>query len=168
MAKPPDNDMPDLVEAVGRGRGEYTSPIRDRVSLQRSGPALKVGGPSLDDAALAQGIAVACQALRLMVESLDAQGHDGAGQAQLVLDTAPAQYRALLSGVQVDAHGHLDTARLTHNVRSQPPAQQRRLLQHGLGDVLERCMERSATLVPEAVADQLVGEVLACRRRLLS
>ena len=168
MAKPPDNELPDLVEAVGRGQGEYTSSIRDRVSLQRSGPALKVGGPSLDDAALAQGIAVACQALRCMVQALDAQGHDGAGQAQLVVDTAPAQYRALLSDVQVDIRGHLDTDRLTHNVRSQPPAQQRRLLQHGLGDVLQRCMERSAALVPEAVADQLVGEVLACRRRLLS
>jgi hypothetical protein len=62
----------------------------------------------------------------------------------------------------------MDAVQLTHNIRSQPPAQQRRLLQHGLGDVLQRCMERCVPLVPEAVADELVGEVLACRRQLMS
>jgi hypothetical protein len=68
--------------------------------------------------------------------------------------------------VGVDAAGRLDAARLTRNIRSQPPTQQRRVLQAGLRDLLERGMERCAAQLEPEQADALLLTVGAHLRRL--
>lgn len=161
-----DSDPRPVVAPRGRGQGEYSSPIRDKVSLDSATPQLRSDAPRLDDASLADKLSITGEVLGHMAVALSAHSPDGLAQLQLVIDTTPPHLRSLMHGVSLDSEGQLDEARLVHNLRSRLPSEQPLLLMGGLIDLLDRALERCLSVLSEPAADALLAEVLGYQKRL--
>jgi hypothetical protein len=153
-------------EDRGLGRGHFSSDHRDRVELGPVVPALRAEAPRLDDAELARQLAVVSEVLGCMLPALEQAGQDGHSVIQLVLESAPRHLRPLFEGVGLDPSGRVDERRLTHNLRSRPPMEQRRFLHQGLTDLLSRALSQCMDILEDAAADPLLREVMGFQKRL--
>jgi hypothetical protein len=97
--------------------------------------------------------------------------HRGAQQGsttiQLLVDGRPRSYIPLFDGVRVRQRGDLPFPELLANLRRRPETEQRHLLNQGMLDLLDRALDKAADELPEDDFDEVLGQVMGYRQRLV-
>jgi len=160
-------------ERAARQGGGFQSPAHhlDQVNLTdqpRSRPT-QFGAPRLDDAQLQHKVRVCNELLHAVGCALEqSSGLGGPVQdwIQQSIDCAPPRLAPLFSGIRADTAGRLNEDHIAHNVRSRPPMEQRRLINDGLLDLMDRALSRAADALPEDALDQLLTQTAGYRKRM--
>lgn len=124
--------------------------------------------PSLSERDALAKLAVANDVLRPLAAAIDAAQGPGRGSAvvQLLVDARPRAFALLLEGVRVSPSGALPTDDVLDNLRSRPPAEQRRMLHDGMLDLIERMLDRTADELPEDALEAALRHASGYRQRL--
>lgn len=124
--------------------------------------------PALSDRDAAQKIEVANDVLVNLCRALDAASGSGRGAAtlQLLVDARPRHFAAVLADAKLSANGMLPARVLLGNVRSRAPAEQRRLLNDCLLDLLERAVDKAGDELDEDAYGQVLERIMGYRQRM--
>lgn len=167
--------MSDHNRGGGQG-GRFSTEVHnlDRVELvdvvdvdTGSGPRT-FSAPTLAEDEAFEKIGVANEVLTVVATAIDAQGGEVSGRevAQLLVDGRPRDFIPLFDGIQVRKAGDLPPKTLLANLRQRPDTEQRRLLNRGLIDLLERALDKAADALEEDAFDAVLAEVMGYRQRL--
>lgn len=181
-----DDDHPadDLEAFAGgdgsRGGGRDGSFVQDKRTLDRvevvdvaEEPAPgraepTYAAPTLAESDALEKIAVANHVLQAVSGAFDRDlGHGrGVATVQLLLDGRPRAYVPLFEGLRAQAGGRLPSEALLHNLRQRPEPEQRRLLNQGLLDLMDRALDRAAEELEDATLDAVLEKVVGYRQRI--
>lgn len=126
------------------------------------------GAPELSEKDAFEKIAVASGVLQTVSMAVDAARGAGSGAAavQLLVEGCPLQYASLFQGAEINSRGGLLPRGIYRNLSTRPRSEQRRLLNQGLLDLLERALSRAADELPDEAVDLVLEEVAGYRQRL--
>lgn len=149
----------DRVELIDIDLNERTEP---------SASSLSFAAPTLTESDAVAKIEVANEVLAVLSGAIDtARGKlRGATTVQLLVDGRPRHYTALFEGIRVSSTGGLPSGDLLLNLRRRPATEQRRLLNQGMIDLLDRALDKAADELPEQVFDEILERVMGYRQRL--
>lgn len=185
--RPPtdDDDGPDDLEAFAggdgsRGGGRDGSFVQDKRTLDRvevvdvaeepspGRTEASYAAPTLAETDAMEKIAVANHVLQVVAGAFDRDVGHGRGVAtvQLLLDGRPRAFVPLFEGLQAQAGGRLPSERLLHNLRQRPESEQRRLLNQGLLDLMDRALDRAAEELEDETLDAVLEKVVGYRQRI--
>ena len=163
----------------GRGGGTFVTEAHnlDRVELvdidlnertEPSASSLSFAAPTLTEADAMAKIGVANEVLGVLARAIDsARGSTrGATTVQLLVDGRPRHYTSLFEGIRVSNTGALPNADLLVNLRRRPATEQRRLLNQGMIDLLDRALDKAADELPDESFDEVLEQVMGYRQRL--
>ncbi len=164
----------------GGGVGTFVSKSHnlDRVEIADYDAILDVTQPGAGESAysaptLTEGdalakIDVANEVLSAIARSVTRTrgGSRGAATIQLLIDGRPRAFTALFDGIKATSAGGLPSREVLANLRRRPPTEQRRLLNQGLLDLLDRALDRAADELPDEVFDHVLEQVMGYRQRL--
>lgn len=124
--------------------------------------------PTLTEADALEKIGVANEVLAVIVRALDEAGGPKRGRSvvQLLVDGRPRGFVPLFADIQVTARGLLPESALLLNLRRRPDPEQRRLLNQGMLDLLDRALDRIADELDDEVIDDILAKVMGYRQRL--
>jgi hypothetical protein len=124
--------------------------------------------PSLTEADALGKIEVANDVLTTLAKAIDQEkgAPRGASTIQILVDGRPRPYVALFEGVRVTSTGGLPSRSLLENLRRRPPSEQRRLLNQGLLDLLDRSLDKAADEISERRFDTVLERVMGYRQRM--
>ncbi|MCB9666236.1 MAG: hypothetical protein H6732_19155 [Alphaproteobacteria bacterium] len=124
--------------------------------------------PTLTEADALEKIGVANEVLAVLVRAMDEAAGTKRGRSvvQLLVDGRPRAFVPLLADVQVTARGLLPESAVVVNLRRRPDTEQRRLLNQGLLDLLDRALDRAADELDDEVMDDILAKVMGYRQRL--
>ena len=71
-----------------------------------------------------------------------------------------------MEGVKLHNTGALPVSVMIKNLRTRPPAEQRRLLNDCLTDLIDRALDKAADDLPEEILERLLQRVMGYRHRL--
>jgi len=167
-------DLRDVIPAdVG-----LVSPDEPIEAAEASGPdlgdaplakvAMNFTGPRLSNAEAYKKIGVVNEVLGQMACAYDAQSGNGSGEAsiQLLLDGAPSEFAILFHQVAAADDGTLSPNAILHNLRRRPAPEHRRLLNRGLGDLIERSLSAACEELEDEAIDGLLEAIAGYQQRL--
>jgi len=157
----------DRVDLSGRDLPGKDGPAR-QPAAQPGAPDVGFAAPNLSDRDALQKIEVTNEVLGHLCRATDlARGPArGATAIQLLVDARPRPFAPLVEGIKVSATGTLNVSTLLTNLRRRPPAEQRRLLNDCLLDLLDRALDKAADELPEDALDSLLEKVIGYRQRI--
>lgn len=160
----------DRVDLSGKDVASKPSPARGQPAAAQPPQQPDVGfaAPNLSDRDALQKIEVTNEALGHLCRATDlARGPArGATAIQLLVDARPRPFAPLVEGIKVSPTGTLNVSTLLTNLRRRPPAEQRRLLNDCLLDLLDRALDKAADELPEDALDALLQKVMGYRQRI--
>lgn len=152
----------DRVEIVDLGA---SSSEEDRAQRNREGA---YSAPSLTEADALAKIEVANDVTTALAKAVDLErgAPRGAAMIQLLVDGRPRPYVPLFDNVRVSSAGALPARALLDNLRKRPSTEQRRLLNQGLLDLLDRALDKAANEISEKRFDTLLEALMGYRQRM--
>lgn len=144
----------------------------DRVELDPSeDPGTReptYSAPTLSEADAKEKIEVANEVLSVLTQAIDEErgGQRGGAVIQILVDGRPRAYIPLFDGVRIGATGVLPAGDLLVNLRRRPGAEQRRMLNQGLLDLLDRALDKAADELEESRFDDALSKVMGYRQRM--
>jgi hypothetical protein len=182
-----DDDLDAFSGALDDGRGSGTvgtfvtqSHNLDRVEISDLGgpttpstteavrPEVAYAAPTLTEADALGKIDVANEVLGVLARAIElVKGpHRGSGTMQLLVDGRPRAYAPLFEGIRVASAGTLPSHAVLENLRRRPPSEQRRLLNQGMLDLIDRALDKAADELPDPAFDAVLERVMGYRQRL--
>jgi hypothetical protein len=160
----------------GGGQGTFVTEAHnlDRVELEfdisdNTEPSVPVAfsAPTLSEEDALGKIGVANEVLGVVSTAIDStRSGRGASTIQLLVDGRPRTYTALFEGIRVTSAGGLPSREVLDNLRRRPAPEQRRLLNQGMIDLLDRALDKAADELPETMFDDILDRVMGYRQRL--
>lgn len=144
----------------------------DRVELEpaEDGGARETSysAPTLSEPDAKEKIDVANEVLAILTQAIDEDrgGARGGAVIQILVDGRPRQYIPLFDGVRIGTTGVLPASDLIANLRRRPGSEQRRMLNQGLLDLLDRALDKAADELEEGRFDDVLSKVMGYRQRM--
>jgi len=154
----------------GSGGGQFTGEQLDLVDFEEVDEPRRgnFAAPSLSEDEMVSKVEVANEVLEVIARAFN--GAHGAGHGstaiQLLVDGSPRQYTSLFEATRVSQLGTLPTPSILRNVQMRPEPEQRRLLNQGMLDLLDRALSRAADDLPDEAIDSVLERVVGYRQRL--
>lgn len=128
---------------------------------------LNFAGPKLQEEEAARKVDVANEVLATVARALDEVHGNGMGRArvQLLVEGTPGPFAPLFKHVEVDEHAQLPPAILLKNLRKRPASEHRRLLNRGLGDLIERALSLADESLDGDQLDHLLEQIAGYQGR---
>lgn len=128
---------------------------------------LNFAGPKLQEDEAQRKIEVANEVLHEISQSLDDAHGVGMGRArvQLLVEGTPGAFAPLFKHVEVDEHAHLPTHTVLKNLKKRPVSEHRRLLNRGLGDLIERALSLADESLSEDQLEHMLERIAGYQQR---
>ena len=154
----------------GSSGGQFTGDQLDVVDFEEVEHLRKgnFAAPSLSENDMVTKVEVANEVLEVISTAFNSTHGEGHGSTaiQLLVDGSPSQYSALFEATRVSTLGTLPPPAILRNVRQRPEPEQRRLLNQGMLDLLDRALSRAADDLPDEAIDSVLERVVGYRQRL--
>lgn len=136
--------------------------------LEAGAVALSFSAPVVSNSQAVGRVEVALDVLSRLALQLDRNTGLGTGQTtvQLLLESAPNQFGALLHSLQADRSGRFPPMDLVARLNERPQHERRFLLDRCLNDLIERALGSALEELPEPAVDQLLEEIAGYQQRL--
>lgn len=136
--------------------------------LEAGAVALSFSAPVVSNTQAIRRVEVALDVLGRLALQLDRNTGVGTGQTtvQLLLESAPNQFGALLHSLQADRAGRFPPMDLVARLNERPQHERRFLLDRCLNDLIERALGSALEELPEPAVDQLLEEIAGYQQRL--
>jgi hypothetical protein len=136
--------------------------------LEAGAVALSFSAPVVSNTQAVGRVEVALDVLSRLALQLDRNTGLGTGQTtvQLLLESAPNQFGALLHSLQADRSGRFPPMDLVARLNERPQHERRFLLDRCLNDLIERALGSALEELPEPAVDQLLEEIAGYQQRL--
>lgn len=130
--------------------------------------SLNFAGPKLSDEEARRKLEVVNEVLTALGAALDAAEGVGMGPArtQLLVEGTPGAFAALFKNVEVDETGGLPIESVLKNLRKRPASEHRRLLNRGLGDLIERALGLASESMDDATLETMLEKIAGYQQRL--
>ncbi len=130
--------------------------------------SLNFAGPKLSDEEARRKLEVVNEVLTTLAAALDAGEGVGMGPArtQLLIEGTPGAFAALFKNVEVDDSGSIPIEAVLKNLRKRPASEHRRLLNRGLGDLIERALGLASESMDDAGLETMLEKIAGYQGRL--
>jgi hypothetical protein len=130
--------------------------------------SLNFAGPKLEEEDARGKVEVCNEVLVSLARRLDAKQGGGMGQTriQLLVEGTPSAYATLYKSVEAADDGRLPAGTVLRNLRRRPASEHRRLLNRGLGDLIERALGVASEELDEAELEAMLQEIGGYQQRL--
>ena len=115
---------------------------------------------------LSHKVGVCNQVLQTVLRALEHDGHEGQPLLREVAGESDTEFQSRLRGVRLDARGLLSLDSLHECLAMRPSSEHRRMVEHGLLDLMERALDLCAEQLSEPQMDEVLESVSGFHQRL--
>jgi hypothetical protein len=156
------------------GQGEFTVcsehldvvDLGPTANLESGHDGLRFMNPGLAPAQVVEKLQVCNEVLQAVQSALDGAGVRALPKLQLLVDEDETDFVDNLGGMALDIRGQLSLESLQHALSLRAPSEHRRIVEHGLLDLMERALDLAADQLDDEGIDRVLEEVAGFSHRI--